>query len=67
MNYIELLAEIDKQKRLRSMTNEDLHKATGLAVSTIAGFMGGKRYSDNVASRICKVLDITIQDDLPTQ
>ena len=59
MNYIELLAEIDKQKRLRNLTNDDLHKATGLAKSTINGFMGGKLYSKLVAEKICGVLGIT--------
>lgn len=66
MGYVELLAEIDKQKRLRGLTNKDLHKATGLAVSTIAGFMSGKRYSDNVAARLCKELDIPLHY-LPVQ
>lgn len=59
MNYIELLAEIDKQKRLRSMTNKDLHERTGLAESTINGFMGGRRYSNLAAHKICEVLEIS--------
>ncbi|MBD5384428.1 MAG: helix-turn-helix domain-containing protein [Ruminococcaceae bacterium] len=58
MNYKELLAEIDKQKRLRDMTNKDLAKATRLAESTINGFMGGNRFSKQTAEKICKVLDI---------
>lgn len=61
MNYIELLAEIDKQKRLRDLTNDDLHKVTGLAKSTINGFMGGKRYSELVAGKICEVLNISLE------
>lgn len=56
--YKELRAEINKQKTLREMTNIDLAKATGLALSTINGFMGGKRYSELVAKKICEVLDI---------
>ena len=61
MNYIELLAEIDKQKRLGDLTNDDLHKVTGLAKSTINGFMGGKRYSKLVAGKICEVLNIPLE------
>lgn len=58
MTYIELLAEIDKQKRLRGLTNYDLAKITGLALSTIAGFMGGRRYSKLAAERLCEALNI---------
>lgn len=58
MTYIELLAEIDKQKRLQGVTNPDLARTTGFALSTITGFMGGKRYSDLVAKKICTVLGI---------
>lgn len=56
--YKELRSEINKQKTLRDMTNIDLAKATGLALITINGFMGGKRYSELAAKKICEVLDI---------
>ena len=61
MSYKELLAEIDKQKRLRDITNKDLANATGFALSTINGFMGGKRFSELVAREIRLVLDINEQ------
>ncbi|MCM1298200.1 MAG: helix-turn-helix domain-containing protein [Firmicutes bacterium] len=57
-DYKELRAEISKQKVLRGMTNKDLAEATHLGKSTIDGFMGGKRYSDLVANRLCDLLDI---------
>lgn len=65
--YLELLAEIDKQKRLKGLTNHDLAVASGLADSTINGFMGGKRFSKLVAEKISSVLNITsIMSDLST-
>lgn len=60
--YLEILAEIDKQKRLRGLTNHDLAVAVGLADSTINGFMGGKRYSNLVAEKLCDELKITIEE-----
>lgn len=57
-DYKELRAEICKQKVLRDLTNKDLADATKLGKSTIDGFMGGKRYSDLVAERLCDVLNI---------
>ncbi len=60
-DYRELRAEISKQKVLRDMTTKDLHEATGLAVSTINGFMCGNRYSKLVAEKICNALDISIR------
>lgn len=56
--YKELRAEINKRKTLLDMTNKDLAKATNLALSTINGFMGGKRYSELVDRKIREVLDI---------
>lgn len=58
--YLEILAEIDKQKRLKGLTNHDLAVAVGLADSTVNGFMGGKRYSDLVSEKICAELGIEI-------
>lgn len=57
-DYRELRAEINKQKTLRDMTNSDISKATGLALSTVAGFMTGKRYSELVDRKIREVLEI---------
>ncbi|MCM1463733.1 MAG: helix-turn-helix transcriptional regulator [Bacteroides sp.] len=56
--YVEVLAEIDKQKRLKSLTNRDLAKKVGLAESTVNGFMGGKRYSETVKEKLCGALGI---------
>lgn len=56
--YKELRAEINKQKTLKDLTNKDLHEATGLAESTINGFMCGNRFSKLVAEKICAVLGI---------
>lgn len=58
MDYKELRAEIWKQKVLRDMKVKDLCEATGLAKSTINGFMSGQRYSPLVAEKICEVLGI---------
>lgn len=58
--YKELRAEINKQKTLKDLTNKDLHKATGLAESTINGFMCGNRFSKLVAEKICAVLGISL-------
>lgn len=57
--YLKLLAEIDKQKRLKSLTNSDIAKETGLALSTINGFMGGKRYSALAEKKIREFLKIS--------
>lgn len=59
-HYLELLAEIDKQKRLRGLTNGDLASMIGLSASTVNGFMGGKRYSSLVAAKLCAELGIKI-------
>lgn len=56
--YLEILAEIDKQKRLRGLKNHDLAEMIGLADSTINGFMTGKRYSNLVAEKLCTALGI---------
>lgn len=58
--YKEFRAEINKQKTLRDMTNSDLAKATGLAESTINGFMCGNRFSKLVAEKISAVLGIPL-------
>lgn len=59
MNYYKgIRAEINKQKTLQDMTNKDLAYATHLALSTINGFMGGKRYSTLVDKKIREVLNI---------
>lgn len=57
-DYRVLRAEINKQKTLRDLTNANLAKATNLAKSTINGFMCGNRYSELVARRLRKYLDI---------
>lgn len=57
--YTELRAEISKQKVLRDMTNKDLATITGLAESTINGFMCGQRYSKLAAEKLREVLNIT--------
>ncbi len=59
--YLELRAEINKQKTLKGLTNADLAKGTNLAESTIGGFMGGKRYSELVDKRLREYLGITEQ------
>ncbi len=59
--YLELRAEINKQKTLKGLTNADLAKGTSLAESTIGGFMGGKRYSELVDKRLREFLGITEQ------
>lgn len=56
--YKELRAEINKQKTLQDKTNKDLAKETNLALSTIAGFMGGKRYSKLVDEKVREALGI---------
>lgn len=61
MDYKELRAEIWKQKVLRDMKVKDLCEATGLAKSTINGFMTGKRYSEPVAKKLCEVLGIPFE------
>lgn len=60
-HYLELLAEIDKKKRLLGLTNGDLASKIGLAPSTVNGFMGGKRYSSLVAAKLCVELGIEIE------
>lgn len=59
--YLELRAEVNKQKTLKGLTNADLAKETHLAESTINGFMGGKRYSELVDKRLRDFLGITGQ------
>lgn len=61
--YLEILAEIDKQKRLCGLRNREIAKMTGLAESTINGFMTGKRYSDLVSERICNALGIMTENE----
>lgn len=61
--YLEILAEIDKQKRLCGLRNREIAKMTGLAESTINGFMTGKRYSYLVSERICNALGIMTENE----
>lgn len=61
MGYIELLAEIDKQKRLKQLKNSDLATMAGLSKSTIDGFMTGKRWSEATAEKLCKVLKLPLE------
>lgn len=61
--YLEILAEIDKQKRLHGLRNREIAKMTGLAESTINGFMTGNRYSKLVSERICNALGIMNEDE----
>ncbi len=65
--YLELRAEINKQKTLKGLTNIDLAKGTHLAKSTINGFMGGKRYSELVDKRLREFLGIAEQINVPTK
>lgn len=58
MGYIELLAEIDKQKRLRHLKNRDLAAMTGFSESAINGFMTGNRWSKAIAEKLCEVLKL---------
>ncbi len=60
-DYLELRAEINKQKTLKGLTNFDLAKGTHLAESTINGFMSGKRYSELVDKRLREFLGIATQ------
>ncbi len=58
MGYIELLAEIDKQKRLNHLKNRDLAAMTGFSKSAIDGFMTGNRWSEAIAEKLREVLKI---------
>ncbi len=59
--YLELRAEVNKQKTLKGLTNADLAKGTRLAKSTINGFMSGKRYSELADKRLREFLGIAKQ------
>lgn len=52
------VAEVDKQKRLKNLTNADIAKLTGYTRSTIDAFMGGFRDSNNVRKAIAEALKI---------
>lgn len=58
MGYIELLAEIDKQKRLHNLKNRDLAAMTGFSKSAIDGFMTGNRWSEAIAEKLREALKI---------
>lgn len=58
MGYVELLAEIDKQKRLRNLKNRDLAAMIGFSESSINGFMTGTRWSKAIAEKLCEALKI---------
>ncbi len=56
--YIELLAEIDKQKRLQNLKNRDLASMIGFSENTINCFMTGNRWSKAVAEKLCEALKL---------
>lgn len=59
MDYIGLLAEIDKQKRLKHLKNRDLAAMTGFSKSSIDGFMTGNRWSGEIAEKLREALKIS--------
>ena len=58
MGYIKLLAEIDKQKRLRNLKNRDLASMIGFSESAINAFMTGNRWSKAIAEKLCEALEL---------
>lgn len=57
--YKELRGEIKKQMTIKGIKNyQSLADLTGFSKSTIAGFMVGKRYSENVDKKLREVCDI---------
>lgn len=61
MGYKELLAEIDKQKRLQDLKNSDLAAMIGVSKSTIDGFMTGNRWSLMTAKKLCEALKLPLE------
>lgn len=58
--YSELRGEIKKQMAIKNIKGyQALADLTGFSKSTINGFMGGTRYSENVDKKIREVLDIS--------
>ncbi|MCM1276037.1 MAG: helix-turn-helix domain-containing protein [Lachnospiraceae bacterium] len=58
-NYTLLRGEIKKQMTIKGIiTYQQLADVSGLARSTVAGFMTGHRYSEAAAKKLCKALGI---------